>query len=96
MILWFGLKGRTEHKSFRARKVSVPTGQNENLRYWLVYCYCKEPPVETKATNSHRLEDLQPDQIVEIISGQRSPQPLAVKISNLEITILTYKLMADK
>ena len=31
------------------------------------------------------------EQIVEIISGQRSPQPLAVKISNLEITILTYK-----
>lgn len=31
------------------------------------------------------------EQIVEIISGQRPPQPLTVKISDLEITILTYK-----
>lgn len=31
------------------------------------------------------------EQIVEIISGQRPPQPLTIKIYNLEITILTYK-----
>ena len=40
-MIWF--KKRIEHKSFSPRKASVPTGQNENLRYRLVYCFCKKP-----------------------------------------------------